>query len=134
MVASGAMDNEVAAYLRQEHIPYFAMQAAPYSELQGAPHHPMRPATIAVAPLACSSRTSSMWADISQGGLLQHLVLMSFALAIPSGHLMKGTKAARLLAFNKIGVAQTLNTFGLDALLCDADTVWLRDPTGFFSG
>jgi len=47
---------------------------------------------------------------------------------------MKDTKAARLLAFNKIGVAQTLNTFGLDALLCDADTVWLRDPTGFFSG
>lgn len=47
---------------------------------------------------------------------------------------MKSTKEARMLAFNKIGVAQTLNTFGLNALLCDADTVWLRDPSDFFSG
>ncbi|KAK9909514.1 hypothetical protein WJX75_003420 [Coccomyxa subellipsoidea] len=80
----GAMDSEVAQYLRQQNIPYFDMQAGMYSDMQG--------------------------------------------------HLMKGTKAARMLAFNKIGVAQTLNTFGLDALLCDADVVWLRDPSDYFSG
>lgn len=59
---------------------------------------------------------------------------MHEAITAGAGHLMKGTKAARMLAFNKIGVAQTLNTFGLDALLCDADVVWLRDPSDYFSG
>lgn len=47
---------------------------------------------------------------------------------------MKGTKVSRTLAFNKIGVAQTLNMFGLDALMCDADVVWLRDPSHYFTG
>lgn len=59
---------------------------------------------------------------------------MHEAFTAGAGHLMKGTKAARMLAFNKIGVAQTLNKFGLDALLCDADVVWLRDPSDYFSG
>lgn len=32
---TGAMDGEVAEYLRQENIPYFDMQAAMYSQMEG---------------------------------------------------------------------------------------------------
>lgn len=32
---SGAMDSEVAQYLRQQNIPYFDMQAGMYSDMQG---------------------------------------------------------------------------------------------------
>ncbi len=32
---TGAMDGEVAEYLRQENLPYFDMQAAMYSHMEG---------------------------------------------------------------------------------------------------
>jgi hypothetical protein len=47
---------------------------------------------------------------------------------------MRGTPVSRTLAFHKIGVAQTLNMFGLDTLMCDADVVWQRDPSHYFTG
>jgi hypothetical protein len=43
-------------------------------------------------------------------------------------------RAARALAFHKIGLARTLLAAGLDVLMADADAIFLRDPTGYFAG
>ena len=44
------------------------------------------------------------------------------------------TKAARALTLHKIGLARAVTGYGVDVLMCDADTVWQRDPTGYFAG
>lgn len=44
------------------------------------------------------------------------------------------TKAARALTLHKIGLARTITGYGVDVVMCDADTVWQRDPTGYFAG
>ena len=48
-----------------------------------------------------------------------------------AGTLEKGSKAARMLAFHKIGVAKAVTGFGVDVIMSDADVVWQRDPTDY---
>lgn len=48
-----------------------------------------------------------------------------------SGTLEKGSKVARTLAFNKIGIAKAITGFGVDVIMSDADVVWQRDPTDY---
>ena len=48
-----------------------------------------------------------------------------------AGTLEKGSRAARTLAFSKIGVAKAITSFGVDVIMSDADVVWQRDPTDY---
>ena len=51
-----------------------------------------------------------------------------------AGHMESTGRAARALAFHKIGLARTLLAAGLDVLMADADAIFMRDPTGYFAG
>ncbi len=48
-----------------------------------------------------------------------------------AGTLEKGSKVARTLAFNRIGIAKAITGFGVDVIMSDADVVWQRDPTDY---